>query len=236
MTVDGPANGGEAPAGSRYEMKYLARPWHYDQLIAWLRLRPEGFRPTYPARRVNNAYLDRGDADLYRDSVEGCSSRAKVRYRWYGDSALPDAGRLEIKLRRNQLGWKKVFDVHELDGTLDRWPDVRARIRDEVPPEGRIWLAECHRVLIVNRYRREYWESADGRLRVTFDHDPSVFDQRFGSCVNRTRAALIEPGVVFEVKCGTEQVEAASRLVSSMPLTLRRNSKYCNAIEAVIQN
>lgn len=232
----GSNGGGEVPEGSRYEMKFLAARWQYDRLIAWLRVRPEGFRPTYPTRRVNNAYLDRGDADLYTDSVEGYSSRAKVRYRWYGESLLPDAGRFEIKLRRNQLGWKKVFEVHELDGTLDRWPDVMAQIRDEVPPEARIWLAECHRVLIVNTYRREYWESANGRLRVTFDHGEAVFDQRYSAYANRTRVALTDPGVVFEVKCGTGQVEAASRLVSSMPLTLRRNSKYCNAIEAVIQS
>jgi hypothetical protein len=217
----------------RHELKFTAAEWHFHRLHAWLRMRPEGFRRAYPNRRVNNVYFDRGDFEFFRDSVEGSTARVKVRYRWYGKSRLPGPGRLEMKQRRNQLGWKKVFDIGSLDPELRRWPDIRARIIQQQPLEGRRWLQACDIYLIVNSYLREYWVSADGRLRVTFDRHQMVFDQRYGAPVNVTRAAPIDPMLVMEVKCPPHAVLAASRLVGDLPLTLCRNSKYCSAIDAI---
>ena len=217
----------------RYELKFFIDEWHYDRLQAWLRMRSEGFRPAYPSRKVNSVYYDRGDFEFYRDSVEGLSSRVKIRYRWYGESMLPQAGRLEVKHKRNQLGWKLVFDVETLDGTLPRWPEIGAHISDHLPPEGRMWFQLCDRPLIVTSYKREYWESGDRRLRITLDRQLATFDQRYSSEVNLTKKAPLDPGVVVEVKCGIQAVSAASKLIGELPLTLCRNSKYCEALDAI---
>ena len=217
----------------RYELKFVAPETRYHELLAWLHMRPQAFRRAYPSRRINSVYFDGGRYELYIESAEGASARTKVRYRWYGEAPNPDAGRLEVKVRRNRLGWKLRFDVSCLDGGEDRWDRIRARIVGAVPTEAGIWLQVYNRPFIVNRYQREYWVSGDGTIRVTFDRDHAVFDQRYGSLVNSSRRAYLDPRVVMEVKCSRHLSGEASRLVASLPLPLSRHSKYCEAIEAV---
>ena len=218
----------------RYELKFVADQWHYDALVQWLRYKPEGFRRAYPSRQVNSVYFDRGDCASYSESLEGISSRAKVRFRWYGESAVPESGRLEVKLRSNRAGWKLVYGVDSLGDSPTRWRALRTRLGEELPDEGRIWIQEYGENIVIISYWRDYWESGDGLLRVTFDTDVRAYDQRFERGLSLRRRTPLDYSVVVEVKCRPEYADRASSLISDLAVPRLRNSKYCTAVEAIL--
>ena len=221
------------PDGVRQELKFVAAETAYHELEAWLHAQPQGFRRAYPSRRINNIYFDCADFVAYGDSVSGASSRAKVRYRWYGAEPYPDAGQLEVKLRRDRVGWKSTYPVESLDGSIRHRAAIARHILGALPLEGKIWLFEYDQILIMNRYVRNYWTSSDGILRVTLDHDQVMCDQRYSSLMNCEKVTNAPRTVVLEVKYSSKDGEHASRLVSTLPLTLSRHSKYCNAVKLV---
>ena len=221
------------PAEVRQELKFVGAETTYHELEAWLRAQPQGFRRAYPSRRINNIYFDCADFVAYQNSVSGASSRAKVRYRWYGAEPYPDVGQFEVKLKRDRVGWKLTYPVEGLDGTIHRRSAIGRYILDALPPEGRVWLFEYDQILIMNRYVRDYWTSSDGTLRVTLDHDQVIYDQRYSSLMNCRKAANTPRTVVLEVKYSSKDAEHVSRLVSTLPLALSRHSKYCNAVSLV---
>ena len=221
------------PGNTRHEFKFVASETDYHVILSWLKLQAPGFRRAYPPRRVNNVYFDRIDYDAYGESVAGTSARVKVRYRWYGKTPYPAAGRLEVKLRQNRVGRKLRYPVDTLDGSMQDWVTVKRRILDALPSDGRGWLLEYSNPLITNHYERDYWVSSDGVIRATLDRDQVVYDQRYAQTPNTSRRALLDRTMVLEVKCAVQDAETVSRLVSTLRLPLSRHSKYCNAVKAV---
>jgi hypothetical protein len=217
----------------RFERKFVAAGDQYHHLRWWLRARPDGFSTAYPPRRINNAYFDRGSYQSFDESLSGVSERDKVRYRWYGPHDEPRSGQLEVKRRRNRVGWKLTFPV-ELDlPERPRWSRVLSDISRSVPAAGRYWLAHFAVPMLINRYQREYFVSADGSLRVTLDACQQAFDQRYSSFVNTRQAVTLDDVVVMEVKCAPDDVDAASEVLSDLPISVSRHSKYCSSLAAL---
>lgn len=219
--------------GARHELKFVAIETCERDVRYWLRNHSAGFFRPYPTRQVNNVYFDRPDYDSYAVSTEGVSARVKVRYRWYGEDSAPRPGQLEVKLRRNRLGWKESYPVPDLPTGLRRWTEIRRAILERLPAEGRWWLLEHDRPIVINHYEREYWVSRDGGIRATIDRRPVVYDQRLRATVNVSARAEMPRPVVLEIKCAAGSTADASRAVADLPLPLARHSKYCAAVETL---
>lgn len=216
----------------RYERKFLIPHSEYHHLERWLQNREEGFYRPYPSRLINNVYFDRPTFEAYSDSLSGVSDRAKVRYRWYGTSPFPIAGQLEVKRRRNRVGWKLTFRVDADFDTCSDWTSLTRVIYRELPPEGRFWLSEHPLPVLLNRYSRAYWASRCGAIRVTLDTGHRVFDQRYGRIPDTWKHATLDR-VVMEIKCPPSEVESACRLLARLPVPVSRHSKYCSGLEAL---
>ena len=67
------------PVQGRYEIKLVCPGVYAPQVRALVRLHPEGFRATYPARWVNSIYFDSFDAEGVMDNLDGVSKRGKLR-------------------------------------------------------------------------------------------------------------------------------------------------------------
>jgi hypothetical protein len=226
----------EAQGGheERHEVKFAAYETEYDSLRHWVKMRPEGFISPYPDRQVNNVYFDTWDYRAYAENLAGVSERSKVRYRWYGDSAAPDVGSLEVKQKRNHFGWKQRFPIVEppwREG--DSWNDIRAAIRAQLPMDGQLWLDQNPLSVMINRYLREYFETADGDIRVTIDTRQRIFDQRSGGELNFTRQAIAQDTLVVEIKFARDVRQRAVKMLAEMPLRIGRHSKYMNAVRAI---
>lgn len=223
------------PVGpGRLELKFSTPAWYRAHVESWLTNHPRGLVRNYPERRVNNVYFDRHDLAAYFSSSAGDSIRTKVRYRWYGEATLPAHGQLEVKLRRNHLGWKEVYPLPHFRCPSVLWKDVIRGLRNRLPSAANRWLDESGQPVVMNRYTREYWATRDRTVRVTVDRDQSVYGQRASPTMNLRRKARTDEVLILEVKGERTAIDFVSQLVADLPIRRSRNSKYCNAVEAVL--
>ena len=223
------------PEGTRQEMKFVTNLRDADVVYQWLRLHPLAFTEAYPMRIVHNIYFDTYEYSAYAENLAGVSDRTKVRYRWYGDSLLPQPGKLEIKQKRNQYGWKLLYKVKELG--VDKqttWQQIRQMIRSQLDLEGALWLDQNPWAVMINHYRRYYYLSACGRIRITLDFDQMVWDQRKGPRPNVRLKANLPETVVVECKFDRGERDLATQILNGLPIRVARHSKYMNAVTAII--
>ncbi|MFQ5610490.1 MAG: polyphosphate polymerase domain-containing protein [Woeseiaceae bacterium] len=218
----------------RHEVKFVTYATGYPHLRNWLHTHEAGFRVPYPARRVNNVYFDTWDYRAFAENLAGVSRRAKVRYRWYGEHEGPRPGQLEVKHRRNQLGWKQRYDVGmRVWAPGWGWDDVRGALAEQLPPDARFWLDRNPMAVFLSGYDREYFVSGDGRIRATLDLDQRVYDQRMRQRPNFRHASVLEDTVVLEFKFAPADRVLATDLLADIPVRLGRHSKYMNAVRAI---
>jgi hypothetical protein len=86
---------------------------------------------------------------------------------------------------------------------------------------------------MLNRYVREYFQTANGRIRATIDRQQQVFDQRVSSVPNFERPAITQDTLVVEFKFARADRQLAVALLANMPLRVGRHSKYMNAVRAI---
>ena len=217
----------------RYEIKFVAPAHTYHFLLEWLKLSHLGFSVAHPSRSINNIYFDTYDYAAYEENLAGISSRSKVRYRWYGDSVYPAVGTLEVKCKRNNFGWKLNYKVKSPPYTEKaKWREIMKLLIDQLPPEGRRWLIECPQPTLVNRYQREYLVSRCGLIRATVDTSLRGYDQRYKPWPNWKRHSNLPKIIVLEVKCGLQEREALTQMLSKIPLRSGRCSKYVLGVKS----
>lgn len=224
----------EIPEDARYEVKFVADAVRYHELEQWIRLHPAGFRTSYPPRRVNNVYFDTPALDAYAENLSGASARSKVRLRWYGESFAPTATCLEVKRRRNHLGWKLLFRTGAMDLARESWNSLRRQLREMLPPEGKLWLDTHPQPVLINRYFRQYFEAPEGKLRATLDFRQGVLDQRIRSRPNLRSRANLPDTLVVEIKFHRSDHDLGSRAIAGIPIRVSRNSKYTIGVQSIL--
>jgi len=218
---------------ARYEVKFITRASERHRVANWIRGNSAGFRVTFPDRQVNNVYFDTFDYSAYQENLAGVSRRAKVRFRWYGQTHTPASGALEIKRRRDRVGWKDTYPVGALTFSEGRWIDIRRILRSQLAAAGKLWFDAHPQPVLINRYQRRYFVSGDGRVRLTLDWDQRVFDQRRRASPNFEHASNVVELLVVEFKFAPDDHPLASRCIQGIPLRLSRNSKYTGGVRFV---
>lgn len=211
----------------RYEIKFVYSPHLKDRVLVWLHAHIEAFYSHYPTRRVNNVYFDTSDLQAFSENLAGISRRCKVRLRWYGDSLLPCPGTLEFKNKHSSLGWKDKFEIVRPPFTAgDSWRAVHRGLRGQLPPNARPVFDEHDQAALINSYERRYFESRNGRLRITVDSDLVMFDQTRSRGPNVTRRINMPDVHVLELKCESLDRKMAAKLLATCPVRVSRFSKY----------
>jgi hypothetical protein len=222
------------PSNPRYERKFVVDGFSLSEVLAVVRRHPAGFRETYPPRSVDNLYLDTLEYRDYHDHVNGVSHRTKTRIRWYG----PWSGRivtptLESKLKQGLVSAKVSHGLPPLsmNGHVAR-ADLEAAFDGAKLPELTRLALRYLQPSLLNRYRRHYFQSADGRFRLTVDSDlqfaPARQVQGTGICFSPPATP-----VVVELKYGLDQAERTASVTNSMPFRLARCSKYVLGVTAL---
>ena len=217
----------------RHEIKFVAHASERAAVLQWVRNHWAGFSQPYPDRDINNVYFDSFELSAFHENLSGTSRRSKVRWRWYGSTTSPERGTLEVKRRRGGLGWKLSFRTGGSDLAQGSWQRLRQRIRDDLDAPARIWLDANPLPVLINRYRRRYFASGDGAIRLTVDWQQQVYDQKLRSRPNLRRAANLPDTLVVELKFPVSEYHRASAIVQGLPLRLSRNSKYVIGVQAV---
>lgn len=218
----------------RYELKFVVDPLRLDHVRHQIRLNPAGFREAYPPRQVNNVYLDTYTLANYEDALAGISNRVKVRYRWYGTDDFPRAGTLEIKCKRNNLGWKLMYGAADTPCHKgDSWHLFRKNLIAQLPPEGRLWIESYPQPILINRYMREYYVSSDGQVRLTLDTHQRTYNQRYRGTPNILSKTLTPDTAVLELKFGVNAYPEAREILRSLPVRLSNHSKYALGLNSL---
>lgn len=224
---------------TRYELKMELDEALLPLARAWVRLHGAGFYETYPPRRVNNIYFDTNSLDAYNDHVEGVPERRKLRFRWYGEDLAHACGQLELKEKNERVGWKLVEPVEAvLD--LDRcdWADAQRDLLGGLPGENGELFREmlgASRPLVINSYRREYYGSANGQVRLTLDYDQRVFDQWLSARPNLSFAVPSRDIMLIELKSGVENARYLADVLAQFPLRANRHSKFTSALDPLLE-
>jgi hypothetical protein len=218
----------------RYELKLVCDGLYLHRVRSWLRLHPAGLRVAYPERRVNSLYFDTLELGGLEANLHGLARRNKLRLRWYGESLPEIQPVLELKHKDNQLGSKLHFP---LPGSVDLsqpWSEILASLHDSLPLAGRTLLEQASEPVLLNHYRREYYVTPDGTVRVTLDYEQGAYDQRLAPRPNLSRPLPLGKSVVIEVKADRAHAQRVREVISRFPITRSRNSKYVNGVLAAL--
>ncbi len=220
--------------GYRFERKYHITDLPTGEVEAWVRRNPLLFREPYPARTINNIYLDTPGRRSLFENYDGIADRVKARIRWYGP-VFGEVKRpvLEFKIKRGMVGAKQAFDVVPFTveqgmGAADVW---RALDSSQLPEEVRRRLHDFEPVLM-NRYQRKYFISADGLYRITLDWNLEFY--RFDRHVNAFSSRVIDrQSTVLELKYSGDIDQIDDRVSGHLPFRVTRMSKFVTGMQAV---
>jgi hypothetical protein len=203
------------------------------ELLAMVFRHPAAFREVYPARIVNNLYLDTPGLRSYHDHVDGAANRTKTRIRWYGPPKPEiDKPMLERKTKCGLVSGKisealPGFSVNG-QGTAAMVSELLAR--SSITEYSRL-AAQQLAPSLFNRYHRRYFLSADGCYRLTIDSD-----LQFGPPATRSALGQLPtfPALVLELKFSALHLDGASRVTNAFPFRLTRFSKYVLGIQRLL--
>ena len=220
----------------RYERKFLLENHGPLSVEGAVQFHPAQFHRIYPPRFVNNIYLDTPLLRNYRDAVDGISSRLKARIRWYGD-LFSNVGSpcLELKGKEGTVCHKSVYPLNDFNfskgiGTKDI---ATLLLNSGLPGEINHYLS-LMRPVLVNRYRRKYWSSRDGRYRLTLDHN--LWFGGFISFNNKyLQHAEENTNVIVEVKYDLEADDFFPEISNRFAFRQTRSSKYVSGMEHIYQ-
>lgn len=222
------------PIDARYEVKFVTDSVNKPQLLRWLKLNPAAFRSAFDDRWINNLYFDTKDYVAYSENLAGSSSRTKCRLRWYGPLNESDHGYLEIKHRRSCYGWKERADVAWTGiSDIENWAAFHQSLVGQSDGNFRALVDYFSQPVLINRYQREYYISADGLIRTTVDTELDCWDQRFASSPSLLRKANNVRVAVVEVKFSREHRHIAADVLKYIPLRVSRHSKYVTGLAAL---
>ncbi len=216
----------------RYEVKAACRSLDLPRVRTELQLMSCGLRPLHATRTVQSLYFDTDAGRAVGENLAGISDRRKVRLRFYGEDTDVVQAQLEVKERRAGLGSKRVAKLPpglRVQGAeTSRFPASVLAHFDGTAEECAWWADQlrAHRTAQWIRYRREYWETAAGNVRVTLDSKLEAFDLRYAARINDRAPSPLPAVAVIECKAAASARAAVEALVHALPLSVGRCSKF----------
>jgi len=126
---------------------------------------------------------------------------------------------MELKRKEHQLGWKEYIELPSGSNALEYIKEL------ELKESG---LPHSLQATLWNSYRRSYYESMDGRFRITVDED-----LKFGNYINPEMEAY-EEQIILEIKFDKEHFEAFNEINKYLPYRQTKFSKYAVGVTKLL--
>jgi hypothetical protein len=219
----------------RYELKQTYSRLLLPELRSWVKTHPAGFRQSYPPRQVNSIYFETPDLDTFNDHLEGVPVRRKLRYRWYGTNlGEAQAGQVEVKNKSELAGWKLI---EKLDASFNfehnNWASLQYQMRNSSHGVIKELLA-VSRPALLTVYDRDYFESADGTIRLTIDSNLRAYDQYMQPAPNLKFLLVNDPVVILELKSDVNRIKELTEALSHFPERASRYSKFVSNMMQIL--
>ena len=194
----------------RYERKLYFPDSYPEELIGLIKTNQYGFSERYKERRVNSIYYETASMDSYFDNENGHGNRVKFRTRWYGDNPTPNKDSVhELKFKNGFTGYK---------------------IRESVKKES-LYLSHIMKItkpILKVSYLRRYFESFDGKIRMTIDRD--IIYEGLQNDASR-KIPVVEKGCVVEIKYNPDYDATVSKILSGFGHRIDKFSKYSRGVK-----
>jgi len=224
---------GRAATDYRCERKFFISAMEKREVELLVGLHPGMFSEIYHERYINNLYFDFYGMKSYFDSVNGLNRRAKIRIRWYGEMfGFIDEPRLEIKIKEGTQGKKLIFPLDPI--LLQEKVDVdnifytlkKTGIPQYIQPS--LLLS---RPILLNRFRRKYYLSADRDFRITIDSGLTFYNLS-GDRVFCTRGTADMLTTILELKSDYANEDRMPAIAGYFPFRPDKFSKYVKGVES----
>lgn len=220
--------------GFRFERKYHVQNMHFAEIETLVRRNPALFRVAFPDRVINNIYLDTPSRQSLLENLDGIADRTKARIRWYGEMlGRIEKPVLEFKIKRGMVGTKDSYRLSPM--TVERRMNAHSvhevLENSDLPDNVQFELTKFEPVLL-NRYRRKYFISADNKYRITLDWQLEYyrFDRHFNLF---TRPMKDHYSTVVELKYSGAIDQIDERVASYFPFRVTRMSKFVTGMQTV---
>ena len=220
-----------------YERKFVISEITKQEIECVLKLHPAMFSEIlYHGRKSNtkqnSIYLDTLGSEDYQNHVSGISQRLKIRIRWYGDLFGVINGKLEVKIKNNELRDKLLFPLKPFILNKDF---SSAYLQKEVFAKSNLpyWLIEelkLRRPVLLTSYKRKYFISADKKYRLTLDTEMKYL--RIKDRNNLFLDEIKDPySSILELKYSVKDYKGAEEITQHFPFRLIASSKFIKGIE-----
>jgi SPX domain protein involved in polyphosphate accumulation len=211
----------------RYERKYILN--NNLTSIEFVNILGGNFREIHSPRIVNSIYFDNPEYRNFFENIEGLQERYKARIRWYEDDLKKS--NLEIKVKDGIFGKKIISEFLNVSPNADFYSLISNS--DNYPN-----LEKCYIPYIINliptsfnKYLRRYFETFDGKIRITVDTDLKFKKLYSFYLPDETELISLDYSIV-EVKYKSSDEQIVSNIMKNSPLILRKFSKYTAGIMA----
>ena len=206
----------------KIEKKFLI--YNYDKKFIYnlIKINSFFFKKKYEGRFINNIYFDDTNFTSYTDNLFGISKRKKLRIRWYGDLfGVVINPNLEIKSKVNLYGFKKKIKLNNFE--FNKKIILKDLLKDHNIPSQISKLSITP--VLINRYFREYYETFDGKFRVTIDTNLRYFPTKIKS-INFENSFKENNILIVELKFSPKFQELANKISAQFPFRSTKSSKY----------
>jgi len=220
----------------RYERKFHVTSLSRYEIESIVKTHPAIFSESYSPRYVNNIYFDSFCMNNFHDNLQGIAERKKTRIRWYNSLfGKIEKPTLEFKVKKGLLGKKISYPIppFQLDCNTNFYMQVITRIcnNSDISEFEKIELKRL-KPMLLNRYKRKYFLSADKRFRITIDTDLEF--HRIDSVANAFNRIPDNSSVILELKYGMDCDSDANKITNLFPFRVTKSSKYIIGIERVL--
>jgi len=154
-----------------------------------------------------------------------------MRFRWYGESISRIKGILELKEKKGSLISKTYQEIdYKFDLDKIAWDKFISVINSNLNDLLKIEFYYAYMPVIINSYYRYYFESRDGKHRITLDFNQKTYDQRIYSRPNFQFSNPLSQIFILEIKSDFDKANRLSDVTNHFPFRISQNSKYTSGI------
>ena len=205
---------------SRIEKKFVFGKYQNDFIEKILLI--NNFSKVYPDRVINSIYLDTLNFDFAKDNINGISERKKIRIRWYNDEI--NRIYLEEKNKRNFFIWKNISKLDIFTSEKNLLKDLKIFLNNS---KNMKYNNYNYNFILKTNYKRNYWLSANGKIRATIDTEINA-----SPAYNKSKIVSL-PETILEFKF-SQNLESYFRDFFSQKHLNIRSKKYSKYIQSFL--
>lgn len=211
-----------------YELKFTTIGVDMSQIELQVLTNPGMFSEIYFNRSINNIYLDSFD---YSENVAWPT--VKTRIQWFGEiNGLIENSFLEFKTSHNnhQLEESYLLGPFIMNRNFNTQTILSALEQSQLPSHVMEQLAD-KRPAFMNRYRRQYFLSANHHFLITIDESMSYYDLDPNS--QHFLQQIKDPRIVIKLKYAQKDDPDLDMIASAFPHKVSGHPNYSNQIKSL---